>query len=74
VRPGGVAYYPAKSRGSVVGLLNSWGAFLGSTLIVPASTAALSRRWPEGPEGGRLDDSLATADPPPRTWAASGSA
>jgi amino acid transporter len=40
-RAGGVAYYPAKSHGSVVGLLNGWGAFLGYTLIVPASTAAV---------------------------------
>lgn len=34
-KAGGVAYYPAKSHGSLVGLLNGWAAFLGYTLVMP---------------------------------------
>ncbi|MGC9072375.1 MAG: amino acid permease, partial [Acidilobus sp.] len=41
-RAGSVAYYPARSNGSLAGLINGWGAFLGYTLIVPASTAAIA--------------------------------
>lgn len=35
-RAGGVAYYPTKSHGALVGVLNGWGAFLGYVLA-PAS-------------------------------------
>ena len=41
-RAGGVAYYPAKSNGSLVGVLNGWGAFLGYALIVPAASAMIA--------------------------------
>ncbi len=34
-KTGGVAYYPAKSHGSLVGLLNGWSAFVGYTLVMP---------------------------------------
>lgn len=40
-RAGGVAYYPAKSHGSVVGVLNGWAAFVGYSLAMPAVVAAI---------------------------------
>ena len=40
-RAGGVAYYPAKSHGAVVGTLNGWAAFVGYSLAMPAVVAAI---------------------------------
>ncbi len=40
-RAGGVAYYPARSHGSVVGVLNGWAAFVGYSLAMPAVVAAI---------------------------------
>ncbi|MEM4056279.1 MAG: APC family permease [Thermoplasmatales archaeon] len=40
-RAGGVAYYPAKSHGPLVGLLNGWAAFVGYSLAMPAVVAAI---------------------------------
>jgi amino acid transporter len=40
-RAGGVAYYPARSHGSVVGVLNGWSAFVGYSLAMPAVVAAI---------------------------------
>lgn len=39
-RAGGVAYYPARSSGPVVGVLNAWGAFVGYALAVPSIVVA----------------------------------
>ena len=39
-RAGGVAYYPARSSGPVVGVLNAWGAFIGYSLAVPSIVVA----------------------------------
>lgn len=40
-RAGGVAYYPARSHGSIVGTLNGWSAFVGYSLAMPAVVAAI---------------------------------
>lgn len=40
-RAGGVAYYPAKSHGAIVGTLNGWSAFVGYSLAMPAVVAAI---------------------------------
>jgi len=34
-RAGGVAYYPARASGPLVGVINAWGAFIGYSLAVP---------------------------------------
>ncbi|MGH3320970.1 MAG: APC family permease [Streptosporangiaceae bacterium] len=39
-RSGGVAYYPAKSSGPVVGVMNAWGSFVGYALAVPSIIVA----------------------------------
>ena len=39
-RAGGVAYYPARASGPVVGVLNGWGAFIGYSLAVPSIIVA----------------------------------
>jgi amino acid transporter len=39
-RAGGVAYYPARSSGPVVGVLNAWGSFIGYALAVPSIVVA----------------------------------
>jgi amino acid transporter len=39
-RAGGVAYYPAKSSGPLVGVMNAWGSFVGYALAVPSIIAA----------------------------------
>jgi len=39
-RAGGVAYYPAKSSGPVVGVMNAWGSFVGYALAVPSIVVA----------------------------------
>lgn len=33
----GVAHYPARASGPLVGVLNAWGAFIGYSLAVPAT-------------------------------------
>ena len=40
-RAGGVAYYPARSHGAIVGTLNGWSAFVGYSLAMPAVVAAI---------------------------------
>lgn len=40
-RAGGVAYYPARSHGAIVGSLNGWAAFVGYSLAMPAVVAAI---------------------------------
>ena len=40
-RAGGIAYYPARSHGSVVGLLNGWSTFIGYTLALPTEVAVI---------------------------------
>lgn len=39
-RAGGVAYYPAKSSGPIVGVMNAWGSFVGYALAVPSIVVA----------------------------------
>ncbi|MGH7910635.1 MAG: APC family permease [Candidatus Dormibacteraceae bacterium] len=39
-RAGGVAYYPARSSGPLVGVLNAWGSFIGYSLAVPSIIVA----------------------------------
>jgi len=39
-RAGGVAYYPARASGPLVGVLNGWGAFIGYSLAVPSIVVA----------------------------------
>jgi len=39
-RAGGAAYYPYKSNGALAGVLNGWPAFVGYSLIMPASLTA----------------------------------
>lgn len=39
-RAGGVAYYPARSSGPVVGVMNAWGSFIGYALAVPSIVVA----------------------------------
>lgn len=39
-RAGGVAYYPARSSGPLVGVLNGWGSFIGYSLAVPSIIVA----------------------------------
>ncbi len=39
-RAGGVAYYPARASGPLVGVLNAWGAFIGYSLAVPSIIVA----------------------------------
>lgn len=39
-RAGGVAYYPAKSSGPVVGVMNAWGSLVGYALAVPSIVVA----------------------------------
>ena len=39
-RAGGVAYYPARASGPLVGVLNGWGAFIGYALAVPSIIVA----------------------------------
>jgi amino acid transporter len=39
-RAGGVAYYPARSSGPIVGVLNAWGSFIGYALAVPSICVA----------------------------------
>ncbi len=41
-RAGGVAYYPARSSGPVVGVLNAWGSFIGYALAVPSIVVAFT--------------------------------
>jgi len=40
-RAGGVAYYPARSHGTLVGLINGWSTFLGYTLALPTQVAVV---------------------------------
>jgi amino acid transporter len=40
-RSGGIAYYPARSHGSVVGLMNGWSTFIGYTLALPTEVAVI---------------------------------
>lgn len=40
-RAGGIAYYPARSHGSVVGLMNGWSTFIGYTLALPTEVAVV---------------------------------
>ncbi len=57
-RAGGVAYYPARSSGPVVGVLNAWGAFVGYSLAVPSIVVAfveyLSYWFPQLFQNGSL--------------------
>jgi len=57
-RAGGVAYYPAKSSGPLVGVMNAWGSFVGYALAVPSIIAAfveyLSYWFPALFKGGVL--------------------
>lgn len=39
-RAGGVAYYPARSHGSLAGVINAWSGFIGYTLVMPGVAAA----------------------------------
>lgn len=39
-RAGGIAYYPSKSSGPVVGVLNAWGSLIGYALAVPSIIVA----------------------------------
>jgi amino acid transporter len=39
-RAGGVAYYPAKSSGPLVGVMNAWGSLIGYALAVPSIVVA----------------------------------
>ncbi len=39
-RAGGVAYYPAKSSGPIVGTMNAWGSLVGYALAVPSIVVA----------------------------------
>lgn len=39
-RAGGVAYYPAKSNGPIVGVMNAWGSLVGYALAVPSIVVA----------------------------------
>jgi amino acid transporter len=39
-RAGGVAYYPAKSSGPLVGVMNAWGSLVGYALAVPSIVVA----------------------------------
>ena len=39
-KAGGVAYYPAKSSGPIVGVMNAWGSFVGYALAVPSIVVA----------------------------------
>ncbi len=41
-RAGGVAYYPARSSGPIVGVLNAWGSFIGYALAVPSICVAFT--------------------------------
>ena len=40
-RAGGIAYYPARSHGSVVGLMNGWSTYIGYTLALPTEVAVV---------------------------------
>jgi len=40
-RAGGVAFYPAKSSGPVVGVMNAWGSLVGYALAVPSIVVAV---------------------------------
>ena len=40
-RSGGIAYYPARSHGSIVGLMNGWSTFIGYTLALPTEVAVV---------------------------------
>lgn len=40
-RAGGVAYYPARSHGTLVGLMNGWSTFIGYTLALPTEVAVV---------------------------------
>lgn len=40
-RTGGVAYYPARSHGTVVGLINGWSTFIGYTMALPTQVAVV---------------------------------
>lgn len=57
-RAGGVAYYPAKSSGPIVGSMNAWGSLVGYALAVPsivvAFTEYLSYWFPGLDKGGVL--------------------
>jgi amino acid transporter len=57
-RAGGVAYYPARSSGPVVGVLNAWGSFVGYSLSVPSIVVAfveyLSYWFPQLFQNGSL--------------------
>lgn len=57
-RAGGVAYYPAKSSGPIVGTMNAWGSLVGYALAVPsivvAFTEYLSYWFPSLVKGGIL--------------------
>ena len=39
-RAGGVAYYPARSSGPIVGVMNAWGSFIGYAVSVPSIVVA----------------------------------
>ncbi len=39
-RAGGVAYYPARSNGPIVGVMNAWGSLVGYALAVPSIVVA----------------------------------
>lgn len=41
-RAGGVAYYPAKSSGPIVGSMNAWGSLVGYALAVPSIVVAFT--------------------------------
>ena len=41
-RAGGVAYYPAKSSGPIVGTMNAWGSLVGYALAVPSIVVAFT--------------------------------
>ncbi|OLZ10377.1 APC family permease [Sulfobacillus thermosulfidooxidans] len=57
-KAGGVAYYPAKSSGPIVGVMNAWGSFVGYALAVPSIVVAfveyLSYWFPGLYKGGTL--------------------
>ncbi len=40
-RAGGIAYYPARSHGTLVGLMNGWSTFIGYTLALPTQVAVV---------------------------------
>ena len=40
-RAGGIAYYPARSHGTLVGLMNGWSTFIGYTLALPSQVAVI---------------------------------